>query len=369
MRAPPPRVLCVPLLLLASCAQDYDVIPKPVDVDPGDVTECGFTRVDDTAFYRYDCNPVFSTTGEDWADTIYGTTFLVTDVLDHPFYQLWYTGGSASGSDGFGLGYAVSAEGTDWQPYPDNPLLAEPDDATAWDADAMDGMVVVWDPNTDQYVMLYQGINFDRSDWGLGVATSPDGHTWKRIKANPVYDLSHGVGSVVQWCWPLTLTLGDVAGYTGYVAGATRSGHCEMYRINGASASDWTPDSDLVMPVGNAGAWDDEGFASVAIADLAGTRHMFYVGFGDWEDHGTYQSGLHAFVGQATNEDGDWVRDPDIVPINMTDGGEVSAIAARTVGSRIHLWVTDNYDGVSAVGYFLYDPDAAAAEDAGGTAE
>ena len=30
------------LLLLASCTQDYDLV-APVDVDPGDVTDCGFT--------------------------------------------------------------------------------------------------------------------------------------------------------------------------------------------------------------------------------------------------------------------------------------------------------------------------------------
>lgn len=370
MSSPPVVMRVLPVLaLLSACEQQYEVIPKPVDVNPGDITDCAFTRVEDTAFYRYDCNPVFSTTGEDWADTIRGTTFLVTEVLDHPFYQLWYTGMEEDAEDEFSLGYAVSPEGTDWTPHPENPLLHEPEDRDAWDADAMDGMQVVWDPNSDKYVMLYQGYNLEGdTDWGLGAAISADGRSWKRIESNPVVNLSEPVRGV-SYCWPLGLTLGDVAGFTGYVAGATATGHCEVYRINAANVNNWTPDTDMVFPAGERGTWDDEGYISLAIAEQGGDRHMFYVGFSDWEDHTTYRSAMYPFLGMATMEDGEWVRQPDPVPVNMTPGGDVSAVAARTVGSRIHLWITDDYDGVSAVGYFLYDPEAAAAEDGGGDPE
>ncbi len=359
------RVALLPLLL--GCEQDYEVVPKPVDVNPGDITECGFTRVEDTAFYRYDCNPVFSTTGEDWADTIRGTTFLVTEVLGHPFYQLWYTGVTDDpSSEAFGLGYAVSPDGTEWTPHKENPLLEEPEDRLAWDADAMDGMAVVWDPQTEQYVNLYQGYNIEgTTPWGLGVATSPDGVSWRRIDANPVVNLSEAHEGV-RYCWPLGLTLGDIAGYTGYVAGARNTGHCEVYRINAANVSDWTPSTDLVFAVGERGEWDDEGFSSLAIADLKGTRYVFYVGFDDWEDHDTYRSALHPFLGMAIARDGEWVREGGIIPVHNTEEGAISAVAARTVGSRIHLWITDDYDGVSAVGYFLFDPEAAAAEDGEG---
>lgn len=364
------RTAPLALLLLSACEQDYEVVPKAPDVNPGDITECGFTRVEDTAFYRYDCNPVFSTTGEAWADSIRGTTFLVTEVLGHPFYQLWYTGVAAGGGEAFGLGYAVSPDGTDWTPHEENPLLEEPDDRDAWDADAMDGMAVVWDPETEQYVNLYQGYNLEgTTDWGLGVATSPDGVSWRRIAANPVVNLSEGEGRVVGWCWPLGLTLGDVTGYTGYVAGYQATGKCEVYRINGRDVSHWEPSSEQVFAAGERGEWDDEGFISLAIATLKGTRYVFYVGFSDWEDHGSYRSAMYPFLGMATIEDGVWRRQGGIVPINMTAEGSVSAVAARTVGSRIHLWVTDEYDRASAVGYFLFDPEAAEAEDAGETPE
>lgn len=363
----------VPLVLLAflGCTPDYEVVPKPVDVNPGDITECGFTRVEDTAFYRYDCNPVFSTTGEDWADSIRGTTFFVTEVVGHPFYQLWYTGmPDGAGEGDFALGYAASPDGTEWTPHKENPLLEAPDRAE-WDADAMDGMQVVWDDQSAQYVLLYQGYNLGGdTQWGLGVATSPDGVSWRRINANPVVDLQDP-SSPVHYCWPLGLSLGDIAGFTGYVAGGRgASQKCEVYRINASSVSDWVPDDDVVFAAGDAGEWDDEGFISLAIADLKGERRMFYVGFSEWLDHPTEENVIvanHAYLGTAVREDGgEWERDGGIVPIHMTEDGEISAVAARTVGSRIHLWVTDNYEDVSAVGYFLYDPEAAAAEDAGG---
>lgn len=364
------RTAPLAFLLLVACEQDYEVVPKAPDVNPGDITECGFTRVEDTAFYRYDCNPVFSTTGEEWADTIRGTTFLVSEVLGHPFYQMWYTGVSEGAGEAFGLGYAVSPDGTNWTPHKENPLLEEPEDRNAWDADAMDGMAVVWDPEAERYVNLYQGYNLEgTTPWGLGVATSPDGVEWKRIDANPVVNLQEGIGRVAQWCWPLGLTLGDVTGYTGYVAGATATSGCEVYRINGRDVSHWEPDSDLVFGAGERGAWDDEGFISLAIATLKGTKYAFYVGFSDWENHGSYRSALYPFLGMAVIEDGVWRREGGIIPINMTEEGAVTAVAARTVGSRIHLWVTDEYDGVSAVGYFLFDPEAAAAEDEGGETE
>ncbi|MSP57182.1 MAG: hypothetical protein EXR69_16530, partial [Myxococcales bacterium] len=86
-----------PLLLSVACQPDYALNAGPPDVNPADITECAFTQLVDgdgvaTNFWSYDCNPVFTTTGEDWAPQIGSTTFMVTDVLGHPFYQLWYTG-------------------------------------------------------------------------------------------------------------------------------------------------------------------------------------------------------------------------------------------------------------------------------------
>ena len=89
MPVPRLKIIVLPLCtaFLASCAQDYEFVPNNPNVFPGDVTDCDFTRVGDSSFFAYDCNPVFSTTGEDWAYSIKSTAFLVTEVMGHPFYQ------------------------------------------------------------------------------------------------------------------------------------------------------------------------------------------------------------------------------------------------------------------------------------------
>lgn len=363
-RSPVPVRLSLLLpLALGGCEQEYN-LAQPVDVNPGDVTECGFTRVDDTAFYRYDCNPVFTATDEDWAPNVGSMAFNVTYVMGHPFYQLWYV--AYDNDDSYAMGYAVSNNGTDWEPYPDNPLIDQ-DGAKGFERDVMQANQVLWDPTRSRYVMIYSGLDLTgSSDGGTGIMTSPDGLDWTRIDANPIFNASDtGVSGVVGLCWPLDINLLGNGDYTGFIAGTrSRSGPCESYRLDGSGPSDWEIDPDVAFPAGDDGDWDDEGLISLNEAELDGDDYLFYVGFGDWTDQGSVRVATNAYLGWARSDDGDdWEREPDPIPIHMTEEGEVSAVGAVTVGGRIHLWVTDNYDGETGVGLFLYDPEAAEAED------
>ena len=86
------------VLMMTSCTVDYELTGARPDVNPGDVTECPFTAIEGTNILAYDCNPVFTSTDEDWGgDGSVG--FYATDVMGHPFYQMWYT---SSNSDQFG---------------------------------------------------------------------------------------------------------------------------------------------------------------------------------------------------------------------------------------------------------------------------
>ncbi len=380
MRTPP-----FVLLLLASCEQEYQVVPKPPEVDPEDVTECPFTQVEDTDFYRYDCNPVFTTTGEGWAETIGATAFNVTEVLGHPFYQLWYTGLTDDDESSFppyAMGYAVSPDGTEFAALEGNPVL-EQGDKESFDADYMSGNQVVWDPSSRQYVMIWQGINDDVNPRnivnGLGVGTSADGRDWTRFAKNPVFDFGGDAAEDFSYCWPLDLTLGEVSGYTGYMAGGqtpTRQGQeslCEVYRLNAGTLGEWKANETVVLAAGDEGEWDDRGMIALSVATLGGTRYMFYVGFGLWTAQGNYVLATHAYLGMATyDEDGErWKKEGDPIPVHLTEDGQVSGVEALTVGNRIHLWITDSYeiDGEpqQAVGYFLFDPARAdAVEDTAG---
>lgn len=360
------------LLLLAACGSDYEVVPAPVDVDPGDVTPCDFTRIEGTAFWSYDCNPVFTTTDEDWAGAIGATAFVVTEVVGHPFYQLFYAGLPSETSEGeYGLGYAVSPEGIAWEVHPDNPLLSQPPSSTAWDASNMDQLVAVWDGRAGEYVIIYQGYNLSPqiNSWGLGVLTSPDGQSWSRVSSEPAFDLSVPVGQVSSWCWPLGLSLRSGGGYTGYIAGQTGQAmslddiRCEVYTLEADDVSSWRPSTERFLAAGSPGSWDDQGFGSIAIASLKGTDYLFYQGFGGWnQENGGYISSRDHFFGMAIDTGDGWQKQGQI-PLNTTARGDVGSVAAHTVGDRIHLWITDSYDGSEGVGYFLYDPLRAAEED------
>jgi hypothetical protein len=70
----------------------------------------------------------------------------------------------------------------------------------------------------------YQGITFptnpfDPGQWGLRVATSPDGVAWTKYPGNPVVDFTQAkvLFGDPQPCWPLALTVAD-SGFTGYIA-------------------------------------------------------------------------------------------------------------------------------------------------------
>ncbi len=350
-------------LLLSACEQEYEIVPEPVDVDPGDVTDCAFTRVEDTNFYAYDCNPVFTTTGEDWAPYVGATAFNVTYVMDHPFYQLWYV--AYDDDDSYAMGYAVSNNGTDWEPYSGNPVITQ-DGAKGFERDVMQANQVVWDPKRGKYVMIYSGLDLTgSSDGGTGVMTSSDGLDWARVEQNPVLLANDTeVDGISGFCWPLDVNLAN-EGYTGYISGTVgRSGACEAFRLDGSSPSEWSVDGDVAFPAGDEGDWDDEGLIALNEVELNGKHYLFYVGFGDWTVNGSVRTATHSFVGWAQSEDGfAWDKKSEPIPLNTTEAGEVGAVAAVTVGNRIHLWVTDEYDGGTGVGLFLYDPAAAAAED------
>jgi hypothetical protein len=356
----------VPLTaLLAVACSDFDLAVAPVDVDPDEVTECGFTPVPEMPeLRRYDCNPVFTTTGEDWAYWMSAVAFNHTEVLGHPFYQLWYVGWPEDASYGdYSLGYAVSDNGTDWQPHADNPAWP-PRDGGDWDGHNIQGTYVEYDPNHEGYLMMYGGINYTDDYWGIGVAGSFDGQDWALSPANPVMNLSE-TQQGVQYCWPLSFTASE-GRYDTYLAGrdATNGGTgCQIYRTRTSDVAAWSSSSELVYPAGDRGTWDDEGVTSAAVVEHGDRHYLFYVGFGHWGDvpGQSYVTAEQRFLGMAVSDDGGetwvpWSDEP--LPIHLTEEGEIGMVAARSIGSRIHLWVQDRYDEQDgqAIGYYLLEP-------------
>ncbi|TVQ91070.1 MAG: hypothetical protein EA397_11280 [Deltaproteobacteria bacterium] len=352
--------------LTIGCQQEYGLTGQAPNVHPDDVTDCGFTPISGTKLSRYDCNPVFSGTDEGWGSGVGSVGFHATEVLGHPFYQMWYTSRpEGAGYGEWALGYAISAEGTDWQAHAQNPLIqAQPGQ---WDEDSFAGPVVVWDPQIDQYVMAYQGFTLGPSGvWGLGIATSPNGVSWSKHPGNPVVDFGD-FGMDFSPCWPLTITLSG-GGYRGYITadetdfldelfGAEPS--CNIYAMSAVDLGAWTLGSH---PILEGEHWYEErGFTNAAVVEFEGVEYMFYLGFEEWVRGDQVLSAVNTNFALATSVDGGhtWHKDPgNPFPVNLTSPGRLSAIGAQVVGERIHLWITDHYEelGRSAVGYFLYEP-------------
>jgi hypothetical protein len=380
-------------LFSLSCDSDYRLTGARPDVDPADVTQCPFIPIEGTRLSQYECNPVFTNTDEGWGGDVGSVGFHVTEVLGHPFYQMWYTS-SPGGYGNYGMGYAVSADGTEWETDPTNPQFVS--DPGAWDQDSVAGQVVVWDPIESQYVMAYQGFNLgnqqDPADdvWGLGVATSADGRNWEKHQANPVIDfgdyelgedelfnvmfLGSEPSIKIKPCWPLTMTINERGAFRGYLAASRwtdiidqSSGltdtpaSCEIYSMAGIDAGTWMIDDSQPLLSGNE-IYDAKGVTSAAVVELEGVQYMFYIGFEEWfQSTGT--SGLisaqRMTLNLATSDDDGvtWVKDANNpLPVNLTEPGQISNVGAQVIGSRIHLWIGDNYEGTSAIGYFYYEP-------------
>jgi predicted GH43/DUF377 family glycosyl hydrolase len=373
------NLLILTFITSTACAVDYELTGEKPDVNPGDVTECPFSPVSGTQISSYDCNPVFSNTDEDWGGDVGAVGFHATEVMGHPFYQMWYTSSNSDAFGNFGMGYAVSSDGTNWKTHTQNPLFEA--DPTSWDKDSVAGQVVIWDPIDSQYVMAYQGFTLgtgeldldtweiDDGIWGLGIATSPDGINWDRSSTPAINfsDFDPFLGSQISPCWPVTITL-NRRGFRGYIAAAKAEeamlggAACHIYAMNGLDADTWIIDES--KPVFEASAsYDIKGFTSASVVELDETLYMFYIGFTAWQVYDGYQSAQNMTLNLATStDDGEtWTRDPNN-PLPISDSGIVSNVAAQVIGGRIHLWVTDIYDGKQAVGYFLYEPESSEQE-------
>jgi len=361
---------------LTACSVDYELSGDRPDVNPGDVTECPFTQIEGTDLFAYDCNPVFTSTDEDWGGDVGSVGFYATDVMGHPFYQMWYTSSSTDQFGSFGMGYAISSDGTNWDTHPNNPLFEA--DPNGWDKDSVAGQVIVWDPIDKEYVMAYQGFTLgtgeldwdtfetDNGTWGIGVATSPDGINWTKSAKNPIINFTEDfdvfAGANISPCWPLTITL-NRRGFRGYIAASRAEdaflgeAACHIYAMNGVDAETWVIDDSA--PVFEAGTgYDQMGFTSASIVELGDTQYMFYTSFTDWVQFDGYQSASNITVNLATSTDdgATWVRDANN-PLPISTTGVASSVAAQVIGDRVHIWLTDQFDGQSAIGYFLYEPE------------
>ena len=361
----------ISLLLLFSCSdQDlkgYNIIPQIPDVDPNEVTQCDFTPIPNSKVSEYDCNPVFQDFGED----IRSMAFHTTSVLGHPFYQMWYLSTpSADSMAGYNMNYAISDDGVEWTPHENNPAFAA--NPTAWDKDYFIHRGVVWDAVESEYIMIYHGADLGVPQIGMGVATSPDGIDWTR-EAAPVIDFPVTVGSTLPNsqlvpCFPLSIAIHN-NNLSAFLAANPNpnSEQCNIYKMDAMSLTSWNVNTTAPVLEAVDGTHEAMGFSGATIVEFENALYMFYIAFQTWEYEDTDGDGnadrkytSQATLNLATSTDGgnSWVKDPNNpLPIHQDPAIlKITSVGAQVVGSRIHLWITDQYNSSKAVGYFYYEP-------------
>jgi predicted GH43/DUF377 family glycosyl hydrolase len=95
-------------------------------------------------------------------------------------YHLWYTGQAKGHS---WIGYATSPDGISWKRMSDKPVLSP---EKPWEKVAVMCPHVLWDEQAKNYRMWYSGGEQNEPN-SIGYATSPEGLTWTKHAANPIF--------------------------------------------------------------------------------------------------------------------------------------------------------------------------------------
>jgi len=110
------------------------------------------------------------------------------DVINRPYvlkradgYHMWYTGQAKGRS---WIGCANSPDGVTWKRMSDRPILTADQ---PWEKNvAVMCPSVLWDEQAKLFRMWYSGGEQNEPN-AIGIATSPDGLTWKKHESNPIF--------------------------------------------------------------------------------------------------------------------------------------------------------------------------------------
>ncbi|MBI4548508.1 MAG: T9SS type A sorting domain-containing protein [Ignavibacteriae bacterium] len=226
-----------------------------------------------TSWQKYSDNPVLHGSG---SYGIYGD-FDQYEAL-HPFvieengyYRMWYVGVSNS----YSVGEAISPDGIFWYTLRGNPRLT-PGPSGSFDASGIRKISVVRDH--DGYKMYYyspvNGVN------KIGMAYSPDGHSWTKHPGNPVLE----PGSQGSWddagVWaPMVLyeNNGYKMWYQGTDGTVPEIGFASVGYATSSDGIHWTKhENNPVVSHGSAGEFDYYTAGEPFVLHLHGRYHMFY---------------------------------------------------------------------------------------------
>jgi predicted GH43/DUF377 family glycosyl hydrolase len=276
---------------------------------------------------------------------------------DSARYEMWFTASSGQSSDWrpMRIGFATSADGINWEMYPD-PVL-EPD-AGSWDGYSVEEPTVIREVG-GQYKMWYFSWGGGNSPGMIGYATSSDGINWtKDTLNNPVMIPGSAGWQANGFTSPHVLPF--EGGYKMWFAGW--SANWQDSNIGYATSQDgitWIPDTlnNPVLTKGKSGRWDDGHVGDPVVLLIDSTYHMWYAGKRPAE-------GIPWQTGWATSADGiHWTKynDPGTASSSLIDSDPVlrredainhwdemrtvpGAVIYDEIADKLHMW----YNGHTA---------------------
>jgi hypothetical protein len=193
-------------------------------------------------------------------------------------YYFYYHGAPVDhkvwGPGGYRIGAASAKHPLGpWTKIGDRPMLDVGKPGTWDDGDVACPVVMREKPG--KFFMWYCGIrSATPKQWSVGLATapSPDG-PWTKYEKNPVIDGFGYVSSVVKRDGKYYL-------YSEHPIGSSADDYGPIsLAIGDAPEGPWTPWSgNPVLPVQEAGSWDDAGYSEAKVFYRDGVFHMFYGG-------------------------------------------------------------------------------------------
>lgn len=138
-------------------------------------------------FVRYAHNPVLTPDPPESAPATAITRPSVVALPDGT-WRMWYSTNSPDGPAGRAwIGTATSIDGVNWQKHGSPVMTPQP----GWEQPALQCPNVFYDAESGRFMMWYCGGQVYEPD-AVGFATSPDGITWTRHPANPIFKPTSG---------------------------------------------------------------------------------------------------------------------------------------------------------------------------------
>src|SRR5215831_2362020 len=266
-------------------------------------------------------------------------------------YRMWFTMHSPGGP--WGIGLALSIDGSHWFAFAKNPVLSI--GAQAFESDGAVYAGVVFDGV--EYRMYYTGIS-GCCTTAIGLATSSDGITWTRYAANPILTPSPS-GWDVGGIGASTGIAFDGSTFSLFYQGLGAAASKVMARIE---SSGGTIEAGVSQQIGLATSTDGVHFTKSAANPVLSPG-----GPGSWNEAGVFPGGafwhdgvLYAFyagapadlstetLGLATSSNGiAWAQDPHNPVFSGVSGWDafIGGGAAVLRNATLELWYSGNAAG------------------------